>query len=168
MARSMIRWSVVLGVFLSSATALASDPYPAAIAQKLSVPAPMCTICHLTNIGGLMTVTKPFGRTAMNKYGLVKLNPTQLQTILTQMEADGVDSDGDGVGDIAEIRAGTDPNDGPGAVSVEEPRYGLYCSMGAIGGRSTPYGLAWLGAAALWLGRRRSNSRHAVERKAAQ
>jgi MYXO-CTERM domain-containing protein len=165
MPRSLLRWSLVLGVVLSSATALASDPYPAAIAQKLSVPAPPCTICHLTLIGGAMTVTKAFGRTAMDTYGLAKLNPTQLMSILTEMETDGVDSDGDGIGDIAELRAGTDPNDGPGASSVEPPRYGLYCSTGATSGRSTIHGLWWLGAAAVWLGRRRTKLRRAVERK---
>jgi hypothetical protein len=66
--------------------------------------APACTLCHRDNLGGLGTVEKPFGLTAMYR-GLNGTNGSSvLPGLLDDMEADGVDSDGDGVGDIEELR----------------------------------------------------------------
>lgn len=93
------------------ASALASPTYPPRIKSQLSMSVePQCTLCHTTNTGGRGTVTTPFGRTAMNTYGLTSNNVNLLATVLQRMEADGVDSDGDGTGDIAELRAGRNPN----------------------------------------------------------
>lgn len=91
--------------------ARASESYPSRIRSDLGLSyTPQCTLCHRTNSGGRGTVTTPFGKTTMSPYGLGAGSTSKLDSVLQQMEADGVDSDGDGVGDIAELRAGTDPN----------------------------------------------------------
>jgi hypothetical protein len=73
-----------------------------------------------------------------------------------------VDSDCDGIGDVAELRAGGDPNSGApdaGEVSAacaeafEPPRYGCYCSVGRS--RFTAAPLWFLLTVALLAARRR-------------
>ena len=54
------------------------------------------------------------------------------------MQVNGDDSDGDRVGDIAELLQGTDPNVPEGGPPPEEARYGCYCS--AVGGLSASSG----------------------------
>ena len=160
MARSMLRWSVVLGVCLSSVNAFASERFPLIMREQLKLSAdPLCTICHDTLIGGKDSVKTAFGKTAMTKYSLRQLDFEGLKAVLTKMEADGVDSDGDKIGDIAELRAGTDPNDGPGISASEDPRYGLYCSASPQRAPWWPGTIFGAGLAMTWARRARSKTR---------
>jgi hypothetical protein len=68
---------------------------------------PQCTICHESVSGG-GPADQPFAKSLMQMGGLE--GPGALEYSVSQLEQNGVDSDGDGVGDIAEIRDGKDPN----------------------------------------------------------
>lgn len=95
-------------LLILSSAAFASSSYPGAVAQELTVDAPSCAVCHdgATTFG---TVTTPFG-VAMVDAGLVASDPDSLIAALATLEAQGTDSDQDGVGDIDELLDGTDPN----------------------------------------------------------
>jgi MYXO-CTERM domain-containing protein len=158
MSRAAFRTSLTLLVLSLAPPALASDPFPDAMRTQLMLPAaPLCTVCHQTLIGGLMTVTKPFGRTLQQRYMLLALDVAGLRQALTRMQQMGDDSDGDGVGDIAELLQGQDPNvpSEGGIVVDDQPRYGCYCS--AVGGSpaSLMGGAAWLSSLLLSVWRRR-------------
>ena len=149
--------SFMLLVLTLAPRAFASEPYPEIIRDQLMLTAPpVCTICHATIVGGLMTVNKPFGRTLQQKYGVRFQDVQGLRTAIMRMQETGDDSDGDGISDTAELQQGTDPNvpQGGGPIA-EEVRYGCYCS--AAGGPSAPAsaGAAWLGGLLLSVGRRR-------------
>jgi hypothetical protein len=151
---------------LPASNALASDPFPEAMKTQLNLPeAPLCTVCHLTLIGGIMTVTKPFGRNLQQKYGLILLDMQGLRSAIMQAQANGDDSDGDGAGDIAELIRGTDPNVAEGDAAPEEVRHGCYCSLPPTRSASSAAGLAWLSSLAVIIGRRRAMRRLRSERK---
>jgi hypothetical protein len=141
MTRGFGLFLLALCVSLISRATWASDIYDAAIKSDLGLPLDgplLCTRCHASLIGGEMSVIKPFGLSAM-KLGLRKSDEPKLREVLRQMEATNVDSDCDGIGDIAELRTGGDPNAGEAdaaleagvacANAVEPPRYGCYCSL---------------------------------------
>lgn len=93
---------------------------------------PACTICHTTIVGGAGTATKPFV-ISLESRGFVVGNSASLKNALLALEAEGKDSDGDGVDDITELRKGTDPN-----VGIDEdsstPEYGCVATPGAHSG----------------------------------
>ncbi len=94
---------------LFSAPSQAHSTFPTLIASELDMPCvPACTICHKDTLGGFGTVTEPFGK-AMQADGLF-FTEASLSPALKKHEAAGTDSDGDGVGDITELRVGQDPN----------------------------------------------------------
>jgi MYXO-CTERM domain-containing protein len=101
----------VLALMLASTSSLASSSYPGEMASHLGgeTRPPSCTVCHASNAGGFGTVTKAHGISLMDA-GLVAGSATSLQDALDALESAGTDSDGGGVADIAELRAGTDPN----------------------------------------------------------
>ena len=111
--------------------------------------APPCTICHLDNNGEKGTVVKPFG-IWMYDHGLRgDATKEALGDLLDENEQKGVDSDGDGVGDIDELRDGTDPN--VVGNTLEPPQYGCLSTAP----RTTPAALLALSALALVRRRRR-------------
>ncbi len=106
----MHRFSVVL--WLLAAPAFASAQYPGLIQTDLGLsaqPPQSCSLCHVNGIGNIGTANTPFGK-AIRMQGLVFQNDASLKSALMALETAGTDSDGDGLGDVAELRVGRDPN----------------------------------------------------------
>jgi hypothetical protein len=105
-------YRVSLLVLLMAAPAWATDMFPAAIQNKYmlgDLPPELCALCHTNGITGSGTVNTPFGR-AMRMNGLLPNDTASLNAALDALAAASVDSDGDGVTDVAELMAGTSPN----------------------------------------------------------
>jgi len=103
----------LLMVFTVTTPARASANYPANISTDLALAAPpSCTLCHRTEVGGSGTVITPFGRTLVNHFQLSSGNVVALRAALAGDDAEHLDSDGDGIPDIDELKAGMDPNVG--------------------------------------------------------
>lgn len=131
----MKRTSLLL--FLAAAPAWATDTYPATIQNKYSLadlPPELCALCHTNGITGAGTVNTPFGR-ALRMRGLVANDTASVNAALDALATENVDSDGDGVTDVAELMAGTSPNvasmgtgggagGGGGTTVLPPPRFG--------------------------------------------
>jgi hypothetical protein len=111
-SRSALVFTVFCAFLLSARTSRATPNFPPAIQQDLSLDyQPDCSICHTDgDQGGLGTVNTPFGKN-MRERGLVAFDTTSLQSALTQMENGNVDSAGDCLDDIDELKADRNPND---------------------------------------------------------
>lgn len=143
---------------LVAAPAAATENLPGAIAQHLSLPsAPPCSLCHVGGNTGAGTPTTPFARSARDR-GLVAENVEILNAVLDQLKSERVDSDADGVTDIDELVAGTDPNRPPND-AVADQRYGCFARIAAGTGSSAPPAFALLTLATLVWARRRGASR---------
>jgi len=150
-------------VVAASSGALASATYPEELRAQLGLanvvgPGPGCQLCHRDDLGGLKTATKPFARSLMQA-GATGANVPSLRSALAVLQSNGTDSDGDGVGDIDELRAGEDPNvpaEGSGVVLEDIPPPETGCTLGK-GDRPGPInlGLLALGALALLVCRSR-------------
>jgi MYXO-CTERM domain-containing protein len=117
--------SIALLALAVPAPATASPPFPEAIKADLSLTYTLgtsaclmsptsdchCTICHMSNSGGVGTVVHPFGM-SMKMAGLMLENTDSLKTALMTLDANKTDSDCDGVPDIEQLKAGRDPNTG--------------------------------------------------------
>ena len=118
----MSLWLALLGTHV----AIATSNFPAALESELgTICRPPCTVCHTNNSGGSGTVTQPFG-VAMKDCGLVASSVSKLKEALAQMDADGVDSDGDGILDTQALADGIDPNDGNAFCGSVRPEYGCF------------------------------------------
>ena len=107
---------------------LASPLFPLEVRGHLSLSyTPGCTLCHDTSAGGLGTANTPFG-VSMRLRGLVANNVGSLNLALDALQAEGTDSDSDGIGDILELQAATDPNSNSGLGPT--PEYGCFGRIG--------------------------------------
>lgn len=133
----MTRAVSVFALLLCSLPAAATSSFPGVIRDTLGLDgSPGCTACHTTPGGGGGTATRPFA-VSLRDAGLQPFNNSSLEAALAQLETEGTDSDGDGVGDIDELRAGSDPNGAGGADGGPEPepvQYGFGCAQGAAAG----------------------------------
>ncbi len=106
----MNRFFVLL--LMVAAPAFATDTFPATIQTKYGLsglPPELCALCHTNGIVGSGTVNTPFGR-AVRMRGLLPNDAASLNAALDALAAGAVDSDNDGVTDVAELMAGTSPN----------------------------------------------------------
>lgn len=136
-------------IFGLSSVAQAKREFPSEIQSDLGLTYQVpCSVCHIKDNTGSSTPITPFAR-ALRARGLTGDNASLL-TALAQLDADQVDSDGDGVTDINELKAGTDPNSSANAslINDQEPGYGCGGSppTGRDGGPAlgSVLALAWL------------------------
>jgi hypothetical protein len=105
----MLVFSVVGACLGIPGVALATSSYPVVIRTELALnAAPSCAVCHASASGG-GAASKPFG-VSVRAAGAVKFNDASLKAALVKLAADKIDSDRDGLFDIDELKAGTDPN----------------------------------------------------------
>jgi hypothetical protein len=107
-----------LSSFVTVQSAYAWEQYPAVL-KEFGAPGepPPCTICHISAAGG--GEHTPFGKVIAANNTL--LNLSRLRMVLEMLKANNTDTDKDGVSDMTEIAAGTDPsvpNAGPPAMSA--------------------------------------------------
>jgi len=161
---SLLGLAAVAVALACPSVAHATPNFPRAIQARLgAVSAPDCSICHVGRTGR-GTVVSPFG-SAMRGNGLMAYDEGSLGRALQTLEADRVDSDGDGILDVDALRAGKDPNPagtGDTGIEPETPEFGC------VGRVSRTGDVPLLGASALVvcgaiLGARR-RSRRRVDR----
>jgi hypothetical protein len=151
-----------------SSSAFATTSFPTVIRTELGLDStPSCSTCHASSVGG-GEANKPFG-IATKAAGTIKFNDATLKTALAKLTTDKTDSDGDGQGDIAELKAGTDPNvSNPGGVPTTPPGGGSSssssgCTVAADANAQATSGLgaiaAIAGAAAIVVAARRRRKR---------
>jgi len=149
-----LRRALLAVTVLAGGVAHASSIYPAEVRAHLGLSyTPDCSLCHANGQTGFGTVTTPFG-TSMRSRGLVAQNIASLDTALDALSAERKDSDGDGVPDIDELKAGTDPNVAGGG-AVPPPSYGCFDVSGQPG---SPLALLPVALAVLLLRVRRVNT----------
>ena len=122
--------SVLLGLSVP-ARAFGSPSFPGVTEQELKLStAPECIVCHSSPSGGIGTVTTTFG-SYLRSRGLRASDDASLRTALAAATAEKHDSDGDGVTDVDQLRAGLDPNGS--AVNQTPP------AQGGCGGHVSPH-----------------------------
>ncbi len=166
---SFVALALGVGVFAWVGTVHASSDYPAVIRDSLGMECtPQCIICHKDNGGGPGNLRNTGFVRAMADQGVFGRTPERIPQALQAIEntMPEIDSDGDGLGDIQELRVSRNPSEpdttnDEGDVCSNEVRYGCGARMEP---RSPLDGTAGLlaGLAALGLGyltRRRWASR---------
>jgi hypothetical protein len=143
---NLLRLCAALALGLIPAAAHAVPGFPREIKSDLSLDyEPPCFICHVKNNTGSGTANTPFAL-GLRERALDAEARTSLAAALTKLDSDDVDSDGDKVSDVDELRAGTDPNSEATASirNQAEPEWG--CSVVAPHAHA-PLGLGGLALA---------------------
>jgi hypothetical protein len=116
----------VAGSFVSPRIAEAKNSFPPEMQSQLGLTYEVpCSVCHTKGNTGPATAQTPFAL-SLRARGLSR-DRNSLTSALTQLEADHVDSDGDGTTDVAELRAATDPNSSANASLAGDPDPGYGC-----------------------------------------
>jgi hypothetical protein len=153
---------ILAALVLAAPHARATPGFPDAVRAHLALDAtPQCQLCH-TDGGNSGTATQPFALSMLER-GLLAFDVASLEFALDAMDADGVDSDGDGATDVQELREGGNPNvdEGGGGAVPPTLQYGFGCAGAPHAPDLAASGLFALG---LWLARRRC-AIGAIERK---
>lgn len=126
MKTSGLYLALVAAVLLVPTSARAEQQYPTVMQDHLALKyPPPCSVCHEKGNTGSATVITPFGW-SMRGRGLVVEDPRSVTQALDALRDAHTDSDGDGVGDVDELVASSDPNSA-GSIPIpngEEPGYG--------------------------------------------
>lgn len=122
--------ALMLAVLLASGTARATPNFPGALAGTLGGPTPAYSVCHTCGVTGRGTVNTPWGA-ALRSRGLAAYDEASLRSAVSQMEAERVDSDGDGIIDVDALRAGSDPNP-PTCDTNKDPTIPVYGCVGRL------------------------------------
>jgi MYXO-CTERM domain-containing protein len=133
---------LAVGLVSVSSLARASEEFPGVVQAELGMACPPpCTICHTSPAGGAATAEQPF---AMNLFAAaagmlvsestlpgylaaLETNPCPEGGVCAAMPCTVCDIDGNGDGDIFELRNNKNPNN---SVALECPIYG--CSMASV------------------------------------
>lgn len=144
----------IAGVVALAGPVAAKEEFPRQIARHLgNAPEPHCGTCHEYGKTGSDTLVTPFAW-AMRARGLT--GERDLLTALDRVATDEVDSDGDGTTDVAELRAGTDPNSSSSAPgNKSDAQLGCAVAAASAADRSTALGLVVAGMIGLVIRRRR-------------
>ena len=104
--------------FLFCRASAALQQFPGDLKNDLKLAnVPDCTLCHGSEAGGKGTARQKFALT-LQKLGLSDhLDDAGLAAAVQTDQDCNVDSDGDGISDVEELKRGTNPNDGNGAPS---------------------------------------------------
>jgi hypothetical protein len=164
----LVALAALAGALVTSLAARATPTFPATIESDLGLAAaPPCSLCHVGPTTRA-SVGTPFAEALLAR-GVRGFDEKSLGAALAQLEAEKVDSDGDGAPDIAELRAGTDPNvsslggGDAGTGAPETPRYGCGAQIAPARATRTAEAALVLAVVAglVRLGRRRARATHA-------
>ncbi len=114
-------------------SANATPNFPAALQSELLLSQePSCAVCHQGEpTSG--TATTPLG-SDLRAHGLMAYDEDSLLSAVQALRTEKTDGDGDGVSDVDELVAGTDPNLGAEASPLlPEPTYGCNASSEGLG-----------------------------------
>jgi len=138
------------------ASASASPSYSATMERQLGLECePSCSVCHTRESGGFATANTRLGINLRKQFRAECCDDDSLESILLQLEAASLDSDGDGEPDVAELQSGSDPNDPiAGAVLSCRKPADSGCAVGSTGSAAT-LGAGLLVAASLMITRLR-------------